>query len=1523
MHTKTSWMGRVGSALTLLLASSPAWANNTAQTLPFSQNWTDASLITTANTWTNVPGIIGYNGSALSGSNPQLITADGTTSTVQVFAQALTTSTSGGIGEFDGLANPVVGFQGSGTANAPFLLLHLNTTGFMSINVSYLLRDVDGTGDNAVQAVALQYRVGSTGTFTNIAAGAVTDATTGPNLATLTTAVSQVLPAACDNQALVQVRIITADASGSDEWVGIDDISVTGTSLVGPGPTGVGLANPTPQSVTGTTTLTVTVTPGTSPASTGLAVRADLTSIGGSATQAFADDGVTPDATAGDNIFTVNATIALATTPGAKSLPVTITDLQTRTGTTSIALTVSTPTNPTVTGAANPASQITNAMTLLTATVTPGTLPASTGLTVTVDLTAIGGSATQTMFDNATNGDVTAGDNIFSFNAGIANGTSGGAKTLAVSIRDDQNRTATTNITLTVLAQTSPTGTGTATPASAGVGAQTTLEVTVTPGTNPTSTALTVGADLTSIGGSTGTLLLDDGVAPDASAGDNIFTLQVTVGAVAGGAKSIPITITDSLSRIGTTSISLTVLGPTNPSGVASTTPATVNIGEQTTIAVAVTGGTNPASTVLTATADLTAIGGSAMQALLDDGLNGDQNAGDGTFSFRATVPLVTTPGAKTINVTIRDAELRTGTTSTSVTVRTPTNMSAVGNAGTSPVLIGGQTLLTVVVTPGDNPTSSGVAVTADLSSIGGSATQQLFDDGSNGDVTASDGTYSFNATIAGGTALGAKTLPVVVTDVQNRMVSASIALSVANGSGPVGVGAATPNSLIAGAGTLLTVNVTPGSSPTSTGLTVTADLTSIGGSATATLFDDGSNGDLMAGNNVFSLQTTVAGATTPGAKSLTATIRDDQARTGMTSIALTVLAPSNPTGVGLANPATAQAGTTTLLTIAVTPGGNPTSTNLGVTVNLSSIGGSATQAFFDDATNGDVTAGDNTFSFRATIAAGTSAGTRGLNATITDGQARNGTTSITLTVTAAPTNPTITTSANPNLTTAGSQTVLAVAVTPGANPTSTAIAVQVDLQAIGGSATQAFLDDGANGDALAGDNIFSFRATIAGGTSAGAKTLPVMVMDGQARTASGSIAVTISVGTTGPVAAGTATPSSVLPGAQTLIAVTITPGSNPASTGITGRVDLTGLGGSATQALFDDGSNGDATASDGVYSFRATVAGGISAGVKSLPISVADAQSRTGSTSLTVTVLPPPSNPTAVGAANPAMVAVAGTSLLTVTVTPGNNPTSTGLTVTGNLTAIGGSATQAFRDDGMMGDVTASDRVFSFNATVPAATAPGVKSLPVTVTDTQVRTGSGTITLTVNPASVTCGNHALEGGEQCDDGNTTAGDCCSATCSFEAAATTCRAAAGACDVAEMCTGTSGSCPSDIKSVGVCRAAAGTCDLPEMCDGIDNACPFDAKSNQVCRPAASACDQAEMCVSSSNECPADGFLPDNLVCGDGTTQCKAGACVPIETGGGDSGCGCRAGGNSRMPVSLMLALALFGVVLVVRRRRRK
>src|SRR5215813_12937808 len=97
---------------------------------------------------------------------------------------------------------------------------------------------------------------------------------------------------------------------------------------------GVGSANPNSVATGETTTLSVQVFPAPNPPSTGISVVADLSSIGGAPNQSFSGVG---------NIFTFNATVAVGATGGMKSLPVTITDDQARSFTTSISLTVRAP----------------------------------------------------------------------------------------------------------------------------------------------------------------------------------------------------------------------------------------------------------------------------------------------------------------------------------------------------------------------------------------------------------------------------------------------------------------------------------------------------------------------------------------------------------------------------------------------------------------------------------------------------------------------------------------------------------------------------------------------------------------------------------------------------------------------------------------------------------------------------------------------------------------------------------------------------------------------------------------------------------------------------------------------------------------------------------------------------------------------------------------------------------------------------------------------------------------------------
>jgi hypothetical protein len=119
------------------------------------------------------------------------------------------------------------------------------------------------------------------------------------------------------------------------------------------------------------------------------------------------------------------------------------------------------------------------------------------------------------------------------------------------------------------------------------------------------------------------------------------------------------------------------------------------------------------------------------------------------------------------------------------------------------------------------------------------------------------------------------------------------------------------------------------------------------------------------------------------------------------------------------------------------------------------------------------------------------------------------------------------------------------------------------------------------------------------------------------------------------------------------------------------------------------------------------------------------------------------------------------------------------------------------------------------------------------------------------------CGDGVRGDGEDCDAGPD-GGACCTADCRFAAAGTPCRPAAGACDAAETCTGSSATCPRD---------GAGADGTP--CGPGTPPCMEDRCQGGTCRSTP---------------------VPDGTACGAGlppciADECRAGACTRIAAGG--------------------------------------
>ena len=99
-----------------------------------------------------------------------------------------------------------------------------------------------------------------------------------------------------------------------------------------------------------------------------------------------------------------------------------------------------------------------------------------------------------------------------------------------------------------------------------------------------------------------------------------------------------------------------------------------------------------------------------------------------------------------------------------------PTNPTAVASADSTNVIGGQNVTLTVTVTPGANPTSSGLVVTGDLTPIGGSSTQTL--------TSGAGNTFTYAASVPANIAGGSKLLNFSVVDDQSRTATASLTLN-------------------------------------------------------------------------------------------------------------------------------------------------------------------------------------------------------------------------------------------------------------------------------------------------------------------------------------------------------------------------------------------------------------------------------------------------------------------------------------------------------------------------------------------------------------------------------------------------------------------------------------------------------------------------------------------------------------------------------------------------------------------------
>ncbi len=396
------------------------------------------------------------------------------------------------------------------------------------------------------------------------------------------------------------------------------------------------------------------------------------------------------------------------------------------------------------------------------------------------------------------------------------------------------------------------------------------------------------------------------------------------------------------------------------------------------------------------------------------------------------------------------------------------------------------------------DPDGTIVQVLIDLSPVGGSPFSGMFDNGTQGDATPGDGTYSLRFSIpVSATPQTGITLPITATDDEGATGTASVLnFEVTSNFAPSLSGQiATPAQ--GRAGTSITYTVSATDSDGTIGQ-VAVNLVPVGGSSSQTMYDDGIHGDSGPGDGIYGVLHSVQAGTSLGMKSITVSATDNTGDQSVAQIAFQVVANTLPL---LSNPNAfpnpAIQGEQVMFTAdAVDPDGSIAS----MAVDLTGIGGLAASVMHDDGLNGDVIALDGKFTFVRNVSYVCATGPKSLVVTATDDSAGTSQIAIPLTVNPNP-GPTIT-----NITQKESSGATTFYFVPQEELTISCDAVDsqdgvagvtVNLTPVQGPAAAAMFDDGLHGDGAALDDKWGIKYVIPATAPSGQHTLTVTATDG------------------------------------------------------------------------------------------------------------------------------------------------------------------------------------------------------------------------------------------------------------------------------------------------------------------------------------------------------------------------------------------------------------------------------------------
>lgn len=196
--------------------------------LPYSQNFSGTPHASTV-----YP--MGWQGWRIGTASSNTFEVAAPTADLALTANSTAAVNVGGIHNYNG----TIGILNSATVNAS-IVLSISTSAHSNVQVGYQLMTIrnpyNGTTNTRIEEATLQYRVGTSGVFTTLNGPVYTTGTTTQTNAVTTPLdvvdFTQVLPATCDHQPVVQLRWVVRDLSGGGARpsIAVDQVSVNGTS---------------------------------------------------------------------------------------------------------------------------------------------------------------------------------------------------------------------------------------------------------------------------------------------------------------------------------------------------------------------------------------------------------------------------------------------------------------------------------------------------------------------------------------------------------------------------------------------------------------------------------------------------------------------------------------------------------------------------------------------------------------------------------------------------------------------------------------------------------------------------------------------------------------------------------------------------------------------------------------------------------------------------------------------------------------------------------------------------------------------------------------------------------------------------------------------------------------------------------------------------------------------------------------------------------------------------------------------